>query len=189
MSWVGVASIGGSLLASSMGGAPSTQQQQSAYAPFSSQYANYQPMLQNLVSNPSSVTSTPGYQFNLSQGETAVNQGMASEGLLGSGNQATALTQYGQNYATSQYQTQLQNLMSLSGVGVNQNGSAYATDQATADQTAAGGALLGGTLANLLTGGGGSTVGGTPGYTSTGQNINGLVGNAVPMGYQSLSGY
>ena len=187
MSWVAVATIGGSLLSSSMGGAPSTstQQQQTAYAPFSSQYANYQPMLQNLVSNPSSVTSTPGYQFNLSQGETAVNQGMASEGLLGSGNQAAALTQYGQNYATSQYQTQLQNLMSLSGVGVNQNGSPTTN---SANQTAAGGALLGGTLANLLTGGGGSTVAGTPGYTSTGQNINALVGNAVPMGFQSLSG-
>ena len=146
MGWGAALSVGGSILGGMLGGGGNTQQQAQAASPFTGQYQQYQPMLANLVNNPSSVTSTPGYQFNLSQGETAVNQGMAGMGLLGSGNQGAALTQYGQNYATNQYQTQLQNLMSLSGVGYG-NGAAAAS--AMAGGNAAAGAM-GGQLGGLL---------------------------------------
>lgn len=145
MGWGPALSVGGSILGGMLGGS-SAQQQAQAASPFTGQYQQYQPMLANLVNNPSSVTSTPGYQFNLSQGETAVNQGMAGMGLLGSGNQGAALTQYGQNYATSQYQTQLQNLMSLSGVNY---GSGQAAASALAGGNKAAGAL-GGQLGTLL---------------------------------------
>jgi predicted lipid-binding transport protein (Tim44 family) len=72
-------------------------------------------------------------------------------GLLGSGKQGVDLTKFGQNYATNTYQTQLQNLMSLSGVGVNQNGSP--TANAGAASSALGsqlGGLLGGGLSSII---------------------------------------
>jgi hypothetical protein len=76
----------------------------------------YATMLNNLISNPSSVTSTPGYQFNLQQGEDAVAREMGASGMLGSGNEGIALTQYGQNFATSSLTQQEQLLASLSGL-------------------------------------------------------------------------
>lgn len=82
---------------------------------------NYESMLQNLIANPSSVTSLPGYAFNQQQGEQAVARQMAGSGFLGSGNEAIALTQYGQNYATNAYTTQANLLASLSGLGSSVN--------------------------------------------------------------------
>lgn len=76
----------------------------------------YGQMLQNLISNPSSITSTPGYQFQLGQGEDAVAREMGASGMLGSGNEAIALTQYGQNFASSALTQQEQLLASLSGL-------------------------------------------------------------------------
>jgi len=155
----GLFSLGGTLLGGLMGGGGggSTQQQAQAASPFTGQYQQYQPMLANLVNNPSSVTSTPGYQFNLGQGEAAVNQGMAGMGLLGSGNQAAGLAKYGQDYATNQYQTQLQNLSSLSGVNYG-SGAAAAGIMSGANQ--AGGVLggqIGTGIGNLLSGWTGGT--------------------------------
>ena len=77
----------------------------------------YAQMLHSLITNPSSVTSLPGYQFNLQQGEQAVARTMAGSGYAGSGNEAIALTQYGQNYATSAYDNQIKVLSSLAGLG------------------------------------------------------------------------
>jgi len=78
--------------------------------PYDAQYAQ---MLNSLVSNPSSVTSTPGYQFQLQQGQQAVQGSSAAKGMFDSGNTASALTQYGQGLAQSTYQQQFGNLASL----------------------------------------------------------------------------
>ena len=76
----------------------------------------YAQMLQQLIQNPSSVTSLPGYQFNFGQGANAVSSQAAAGGFAGSGNLATQLTQYGQNFAMSTYNQQAQLLSSLSGL-------------------------------------------------------------------------
>jgi hypothetical protein len=58
--------------------------------------------LQALLSNPSSITSMPGYEA----GIEAVQRGMAARGFLNSGNMATALQKYGgdfYNQAIQQY--------------------------------------------------------------------------------------
>lgn len=84
----------------------------------------YAGMLNNLVNNPSSITSTPGYQFNLDQGADAVSREMGAAGLGGSGNEGIALTQYGQNYATSaltQQETMLAQLSGLQTTSSNSN--------------------------------------------------------------------
>lgn len=57
---------------------------------------------QNLLQDPSQITNDPGYQFRLNQGSEAIRRDMAAAGLRGSGNEAIALTEYGQNYATSE---------------------------------------------------------------------------------------
>jgi hypothetical protein len=65
----------------------------------------------------SDYTQTPGYLFNLAQGTQAANQSAASQGMLLSGQQQKALTQYGQGAATSDYQSYLNNLATVSGQG------------------------------------------------------------------------
>jgi hypothetical protein len=76
----------------------------------------FEQQLAQLIANPSSVSSLPGYQFQLSQGSEATARGMAAGGFLNSGNEATALTQYGQGLASSFYSQQTQLLSSLSGI-------------------------------------------------------------------------
>jgi hypothetical protein len=62
-------------------------------------------------------TMSPGYQFQLQQGQTAMNRQAAAAGLSGSGGTMKALDQYNQNFAGTaynnafnQYTTQNQNL-------------------------------------------------------------------------------
>lgn len=92
---------------------------QSQGDPFSQYRSGYGSQLQNLMNDPSSVSSMPGYQFGMDQGTQALMRSQAAGGLLGSGQGAMALQKYGQDYAGTQFQQQLQNLMNLSGANVN----------------------------------------------------------------------
>jgi hypothetical protein len=76
----------------------------------------YNNMLQQLIANPSSVASLPGYQFDLKQGGAAVVDQLGASGFGGSGNEGAALTQFGQGLASSFYGQQTSLLASLSGV-------------------------------------------------------------------------
>ncbi len=63
------------------------------------------------------LTKTPGYQFGLKQGNTALNQSAAAQGLDLSGGQLQAEQEFGQNYAQQQayapYITELNNIANL----------------------------------------------------------------------------
>lgn len=87
-----------------------------------SRQREYQDKLNALMANPGSVTSLPGYQFRMDQGGEAVARRMASMGYgAGSGNLGTALTKYGQDYATGELERQeglLAQLYGLSGPSV-----------------------------------------------------------------------
>jgi hypothetical protein len=76
----------------------------------------FEKQLQDLIADPSSVTKLPGYQFQFEQGTQAVARQMASSGFLGSGNEAIALTQYGQGLAKNFYLTQANLLAQLAGI-------------------------------------------------------------------------
>ena len=144
----------------------------------------YEQQLQNLIANPSSVTSLPGYSFNLSQGEQAVARQFGP--TAGSGAEGIALQQYGQGYAMNTYNQQVQTLSSLAGLSspVNPSTAASGASAATsasnnsiqqllAALTATGGiasGLYGGTAA------GGAALGGT---LNTGGTIG---GSSSPMG-------
>lgn len=79
--------------------------------PFGPQRAQYQAQLQQLMSDPGSITKTPGYDAGLQ----AVTRKMASQGYVGSGNMMAALQQYGGDF----YNQAVQRLMSLSGANIS----------------------------------------------------------------------
>lgn len=75
-------------------------QQMNPNAPYLGGYAA---QLNNLVNNPNSISSMPGYQFQYDQGLQALQRTGAAQGYTGSGNMALALQRYGQDYASQQY--------------------------------------------------------------------------------------
>jgi hypothetical protein len=85
---------------------------------FSEQQGMYS-QLMSLLENPSSFASNPSYQFALNQGSKQVAANMASSGYAGSGNEAIALQQFGQQEAYSGLLSQEQLLASLSGLGAS----------------------------------------------------------------------
>ncbi|HUY04994.1 MAG TPA: hypothetical protein VMV33_17080 [Rhodocyclaceae bacterium] len=62
-------------------------------------------------------TQTQPYQFQYGQGLLAANRGLAASGLTGSGAQAKGLTQYGQGYASTNFDSYLSRLGTLAGLG------------------------------------------------------------------------
>lgn len=63
---------------------------------------------EKLLQDPSSVTSTPGYAFRLGQGKETLENSAAARGGLLSGNALRGITEYGQNYATNEYDKALE---------------------------------------------------------------------------------
>jgi hypothetical protein len=123
-------------------------------------YAQFRPQaaaqLQALLADPSTITSTPGYQFNLSQGMNQLQAKQAAQGTLVGGGALLQAQQFGQQYATSQLQQQQNLLATLS--GANQA-------PAGASQAQAG---------NILGGAGASNYGLTGIASGLGQVINPL---------------
>jgi len=132
------------------------QQAQQMVDPFSAYRPQYAAQLSNLMQNPSSVTSLPGYQFELGQGTQALERTLAAKGQQQSGQEQIALQQYGEGLAGKYYQQDLQNLMTLSGAGVapTYGGTAgiAAANAAGANQAQNIGGLIGG-LQNIFSGG------------------------------------
>lgn len=62
--------------------------------------------------------NSTGYQFGLNQGTQAITGSAAAKGLEDSGATGKALTQYGQNYANTQYQNYINPLQSLLSSGL-----------------------------------------------------------------------
>ena len=82
------------------------------------------PQISNLLSNPNSITQDPGYQFQLKQGQNALNNRAAASGNYYSGAQMKASQQYGQDYAGTKLDQSLNRLMGVATgtqVGANNN--------------------------------------------------------------------
>lgn len=103
--------------------------------------------LQNLLSNPNSITSMPGYEAGL----TAVQRKMASQGYQNSGNMMAALQDYGGNF----YNNAVTQLGGLAGAGYNPAGAGQLAIQGTSSANDLAGrsmASIGyGTVGNALT--------------------------------------
>jgi hypothetical protein len=134
------------------------------FGPYRPQYAS---QLSELMQNPQTVTTTPGYQFNLAQGLQAMQAQQAAQGRLVSGGALLQGQQFGQQLAGQTYNQQLATLASLSGA-----------TQSPATGTGATANLLGGQLGGQL--GGAQAIAAGLG-TATGTPINPL--------YSLYSGY
>lgn len=87
------------------------------------------------------LTQFPGYQFGLQQGQTALDQSAASQGLLLSGAQLQASQQFGNNYALSQaWSPYISGLTGLSQLG--ENAGALVGNAGTATGAQVGSSLL-----------------------------------------------
>jgi hypothetical protein len=74
--------------------------------------------------NPADLTQDPSYQFRLAEGQKALEKSLAARGMLGSGQAMKAITDYGQNMASTAYDDAYRNWFmqnsQLAGYG-NQN--------------------------------------------------------------------
>lgn len=158
-------------------------QQQSNEAPYLAAGASSLPQLKSMASAAPSFTAAdfqedPGYQFDLQQGQQAIQRSAAASGGLQSGGTLKALAQYTQGQASNEYgnaynrymnnqSTQFNRLASLSGIGqtgnaqTNQAGQNYANNTANevtglgnaqAGAQTAQGQIWGNTLSSLGTG-------------------------------------
>ncbi len=77
------------------------------------------------------LATMPGYQFTLGQGNNAINAAAAANGTLNSGNQATALANYGSGLAQGNYGnyvSQLAPYMNLASSAAGNIGQIYSTE-------------------------------------------------------------
>jgi hypothetical protein len=75
------------------------------------------PKIQSLLANPSSITSDPGYQFGLNQGQSQIDNQAAARGGYYSGAQMKASQRYGQDYAGTKLNDSMNRLMGVAGLG------------------------------------------------------------------------
>jgi hypothetical protein len=116
--------------------------------PFASQRPQYQNQLSTLMANPSSITTSPGYQASLNQGLNAVTATKAAQGLGVSGNEDAALYSYGLTFEQQAFQQQEQDLGQLSGGNMGSTNGAGQINQANNAASSAAWGQLGGLAAN-----------------------------------------
>jgi hypothetical protein len=107
-------SVASGVVGSIFGSDTSGQQGAAAADPFASQRPQYQAMLSSLM-NGGDFTSDPSYKTRLAAGTENLNRGMAATGQIGSGAQMTALQDYGQQQASTEYANQFSRLSQLAG--------------------------------------------------------------------------
>jgi hypothetical protein len=120
---------------------------------------------QNLLANPNSVASDPGYQFGLNQGVQALDRSAAARGNLYSGQQIKAQQRYGQDYAGTKYDAALNRQGNLAGLGQVGSGTIANAGQNYASQAGQ----------NML--GQGNAQGSA--YVGSANAWNGAIGNAL----------
>ena len=84
------------------------------------------------------IANTPGYQFNLAQGNLGVQRNLASQGLLNSGAAGKAIAQYNQGLASNYQQNYVGGLQSLAGLGIQSNATTAASGANAANQIGSG---------------------------------------------------
>jgi hypothetical protein len=127
--------------------------------------------LQDLISNPAAFFSTPAYTASFGQGTQATSRANAAQFGPNSGNEASALQQFGQTFGQQQLLTQEQFLGGMSGSGFNPSGALGTASSAT--NSAAGGLS---SLAGLLSFFGSSGMAGG----SSNYNFNNNVDSGAP---------
>lgn len=91
------------------------------YQPYANTGATANNALAQLLADPSSVRSLPGYQFDLGEGINALDHSAAARGMLNSGRQSKDVMRFGTGLADKTLQSQFQRLMGGAGVGIAGN--------------------------------------------------------------------
>jgi hypothetical protein len=113
---------------------------------------------------------SPGYQFRFNEGQRAVQNGAAANGMINSGATAKALTRFGQGIAADDYGQWMNRQAALAGVG-----------QTAATQSGQAAGQYGGQAAGVSTNLGNAIAGNTA-------NIGNVYGNAQTAGANNLAG-
>lgn len=92
---------------------------------------------------------SPGYDFQFNEGMRAVNNGLASRGLLDSGAAVKAAERFGQGLAATARGEELNRLQAIAGIGQTATGQGVAAGQGYANASGAATQGLGGALAGL----------------------------------------
>lgn len=88
------------------------------YSPYTQTGAQFNDQLQQLLANPESIRSQPGYQFTYNQGMNALGSLNASRGMLNSGAATKDAMRFGQGLADQTYGSTLDRLMNGSKIGL-----------------------------------------------------------------------
>ena len=115
----------------------------------------------------------PGYQFRIDEGVKAIDRSAASRGLLRSGAQIKAVSDYGQGTASQEYRNYFDRLLKLAGMG--------GESTAAANNTSAG---LTSSAGNFITAGGAARGSGyAQGANALASGIGAGVNNTLAAGY------
>lgn len=105
--------------------------QREMYEQTQAEQAPWRTRLSSLMTDPSSITSSPAFQFRFAEGQRALERSAAARGRLASGGTMRSLARYGQGLASDEYGDQWNRLASLAGVGQTGAQRANYANQAT----------------------------------------------------------
>ena len=103
--------------ASMTGGTPQTGTPGQTNANVLADYSRAAAAPSNRLNATEWVKQTPGYDFQFSEGVNALDRSAASRGMMLSGAQGRGLQEYGQNFALGHYNTLMDRLASMAGIG------------------------------------------------------------------------
>jgi hypothetical protein len=127
--------------------------------------AQFAPTMANLA-------STPGYQFQLQQGEQAVQDSATATGGVAGGNTLKALNQYGQGLASTSYQQQLQDYQNWQQQNISALGGLTNVGEAAGSNAATGASQFGGQIGQAVASAGAANSAGIVGATNAAQGLN-----------------
>lgn len=129
--------------------------------------------------------ATPGYQFQLQQGDAAINAQAAATGQNASGNQAIALSNYNQGLAGTTYNNYVSQLQPFLGASNSAASGIAGVNTGQGNALAGQYGSLGGSLANTYTGLGGAL---NSNSTGLGTAIAGQDSSLAGLNYQTQTG-
>lgn len=174
MPWGVAASVAGAVVSSSLN-KPKGGSASQAADPFAGERYKYQQQLDDFMTGPFNADD-PSYKWRMDQGLEATQRSYAARGMTNSGNVLAALTEYGQNMASTEYSNQFNRLAQLAGANVGSPAAAgqilYNQQQQQSAGAGAIGNAVGGAIKDFGSGGGFSNMFGGGGEYGAGPGIN-----------------
>lgn len=149
---------------------------QAAADPFAPQRAQYQSMLSDFMSGKTQ-TSDPSYKWRLDQGNQNLERQQAKLGVMGSGQQAKELLDYGQSSASTEFQNEYSRLSRLAGADVGSPSSAGSIQNQQFQQQQASAGAVGSAVGGLIANNSGSISNWWGGLTSGGSQPTSNIGS------------